>query len=55
MQGLLKLLSPMEPAKRDAFLRFGRRYFAALCDGGLERAQMSESVVIITDACRAAL
>lgn len=48
MQGVLKLLSPMEPPKRDAFLRFGRRYFAALCDGGLERAQMSESVVIIT-------
>ncbi len=48
MQGVLKLLAPMEPARRDSFMRFARRYFAALCDSGLERAQISESVVILT-------
>lgn len=48
MQGALELIQPMEPRRRDAFMQFVRRYFCALCDGGLERAQMSESVVVLT-------
>jgi hypothetical protein len=48
MEGMLRLLAPMSPVNRVDFMGFVRRYFAALCDGGLERAQMSESVVMVT-------
>ncbi len=48
MECVLKLLAPMNPVNRVDFMGFIRRYFSAMCDGGLERSQMSESVVIIT-------
>lgn len=48
MEGALRLLAPMNPVNRVDFMGFVRRYFAAMCDGGLDRTQISESVVIIT-------
>ena len=48
MDCVLRLLAPMNPVNRVDFMGFIRRYFSAMCDGGLERSQMSESVVIIT-------
>lgn len=48
MEGVLQLIAPMASAHRDTFLQFVRRYFAALCEGGLDVTQMSESVVAIT-------
>lgn len=48
MEGALRLLAPMNPVNRVDFMGFIRRYFAAMCDGGLDRTQISESVVIIT-------
>lgn len=48
MDGMLRLLTPMSPVNRVDFMGFVRRYFAAMCDGGLTREQMSESVVMLT-------